>query len=247
MALLQITIHNSPQIEAEIAEAVLAKIGLTSNQLRQEFYSTYGYANLLEFFQRVLYDPKNARTLANIAKTVKKAGKVTFSFEVSDKMISDVKEFFALRENKFSDRVNDAGKQGGTALKNALGGIKRNKDEAVNDVDKGLGRTAGGLWNSLTEPVASKKFGEGIDDVRKGLYQFTGGVLKYNIQTPLDAGMMYFGGDADARQTLLGTNIGRSLNLVRDADFERCFRTIARFGSNQNQTRLRRNLQRRLG
>ena len=209
------TVHQSPNLNSAIAEAVLSKLGLKGTQLRKDFVSSYGYTNLGDFFRERVNAPENAKAYTNIGRELKKHGKVTVSFGVADSLIKDIKEFLAVHDGKFKDRVKDAGKQFNSTVKDAAYGVNKNLASSVKDMDRGAGQAADGLWNSMTAPVGSERFGEGMNDVKDGFLQYETGLLKLEAQTPLDALLTLLGGEADIRQTLYTfENIGRSLNTV---------------------------------
>lgn len=209
------TLYKSPNLDLAMAEAVLSGLGLKTAQMRQEFISTYGYGDLMKFFKERVNAPANAKTYTNIIKEVKKHGKTKVSFGVAGELVKDIKEFLAMRENKFSARVKDAGKQMRSSAGDAVAGADKNLRELIGNLDRGAGRAAGGLWNSLTAPVGSERFRAGLGEVRDGFYEYETGLFKLEIQTPLDAFLTLVGGEIDARQTLLGIeNIGRSLNTI---------------------------------
>ena len=212
---VSVTIRNPNNVDLALAEAVLVKLGLRTNRSRMEFINTYNYKDLVLFFKATVNSPINQHVKANIIGRIKKFGYCPVSFQIDDKLVSDIKEFLAVRENKLSDRYEDGLKQIAVSGKNAADGIKKNVAESNNDVDKGAGQAVHGLWNSMTSPVGSKRFGEGLSDVQDGLSRFGIGLVKLELQTPLDAGFMLIGAEIDRFQTLVNLeNIGRSLNAV---------------------------------
>ena len=209
------TVYKSQNLDLAIAESVLSELGLKTVQLKREFVASYGYPDLLAFFKERVNSPDNAKAYTNIARALKEGTKVTVSFGVANELANDVKQFLAIRENKLSDRYKDGKKQMNSTIADVNRGVKKNSDEALNDLDKGAGRTAHGLWNSMTAPAESQTVHEGLKDVRDGLYQFGSGIFKAGIQTPLDEFLTLIGGEIDRDQTLIGLeNIGRSLNTV---------------------------------
>lgn len=215
MAVIEITVYNSPNIDEAIAESVLNLLGLKTAQIRQEFYSSYSYQNLTEFFKKVINAPKNAGVFANIAKKLKKNGKMQISFEVDDKVLSDVREFLAVRENKLKNRIIDSDDEKARANVNAVVGAVQNITEGQGDIARGIKQGINGLFNSAITPVGSEKFREGVRDVRDGARQILRGQGKMYIQTPADFAAMLLLGGADSLQTLVGLeNIGCSLNYA---------------------------------
>jgi Domain of unknown function (DUF4157) len=216
MPLIEITIYKSGKsLDEAIAEAVLTKLGIKSPMLMQQFMDSYSYANLKDFFKEVINNPKNATTFKNIAKAVNRTGKSTFDFEVSDSLISDVKEFLAVEKRKVSDHLNDSVRQSVTGRFEADAGEIKNTQEGLRDMDQGAGQTARGLYHSLTDPVGSSGFNSGLDNVWEGVSRFAKGGLKLTVQNPFDEFAMTTGGYFDATQTALGLqSIGRSLNMI---------------------------------
>jgi len=211
------TLYKSPNLDLAIAEAVLSGLGLTTTALKNEFINSYGYKDLVTFFKQVARSPVNAKAYSKVITMVKKHGKIQVLFVVPSSLAKDIREFLAIRENKFSDRVKDVVKQSNSTVADAAKGVNKNNAEALNDLDKGAGRTAQGLWNSMTRPVGSNEFGQGVQDLKGGVNQFGSGIFKAAVQSPLDAFLTLVGGDFDYKQTILGLeSIGRSLNAVEE-------------------------------
>ena len=97
-----------------------------------DFIDTYGYKDLVLFFQATVNSPINQSVKARIIGAIKKHGYCPVGFMIDDKLRSDIKEFMAVHQNKLKDRIKDGTKQVGVSGINALDGVKKNIAESNN-------------------------------------------------------------------------------------------------------------------
>ena len=211
---IKVFIYTLQNMDAEIAKAVLIELGLKDARDRQDFASRYTNPTLMDYFKTNINAPQNAKAYAEIAKVLRRNGKVDLLFEVEAKIISDVEEFKKIRDNKFVDRLKDGDAEKNRSNINAAEGAVRNTVEGLSDMDKGGGQSLKGVFDAFTSPVGSERFRQGFRAAADGTNRFSRGIDKLVIQTPFDMSIMILGGMHDNLLTKVGIeNIGRSLNL----------------------------------
>lgn len=190
---LSFTVKYQDAFDLAIVAGYLGALGFTNPGLIQAFEKesqgfTIGGIIYKTCVEAALADIRSDGAWYALAlKTAKKSGSAIITYNVPISFYNEVQAFLASpTAQQILKGLADINHQSTTGITDGVKGVGKNIKEGLKDIGSGLGNSLAGGWDTMTSPVGSEKFKQGINQNLGGMSQAGKGYLKAGSQTLLD-------------------------------------------------------------